>query len=175
MVQVAPNPWEQQHPPTPRHRVDGWRGEGWGQPNPRAGLAALSRLLPSTASCSQVDALGQDQALEHSSAAVVPDPCSAPPRDQGEMAQRGCPCRALVSGEHPGTPSPRMGLVGWRRQPAPGHLQDLQPPQGTESSILNAADLVLVQLPAGERQREHCWDSPGRERPVAPDASCHWT
>lgn len=52
-----------------------------------------------------------------------------------------------------------MGLACWRFQPALGHLQDLQTPQGTESPILNAADLVLVQLPEGGRQREHYWSS----------------
>lgn len=96
--------------------------------------------------------LGQDRALQHSSAAVVPDPCSALPWSQGEMSCWGCPCSALVSGEHPGTPLIQHGLVNCRLQPAPGHLQDLQPPQGTESPILNAADLVLVQLPVGEKR-----------------------
>lgn len=45
-----------------------------------------------------------------------------------------------------------MGLVNGRLQPAPCYLQDLQPPQGTESPVLNTADLVLVQLPVGEKR-----------------------
>lgn len=125
-------------------------------PNPRAWLDALSRVLPTTASCRQTDPLGQDQALEHSPAGALPDPCSAPPWGQGETACWGCPRSASVSREHPGTCPCHMGLAGWRLQLAPSHLQDLQPPQGTESPILDAADLVLVQLPAGERWKECC-------------------
>lgn len=45
------------------------------------------------------------------------------------------------------------GHVGWGLQLPPGHLQDLQAPQGTEGTILDAADLVLVQLPTGESSR----------------------
>lgn len=43
--------------------------------------------------------------------------------------------------------------MGWGLQLPPGHLQDLQAPQGTEGTILDAADLVLVQLPTGESSR----------------------
>ena len=169
---MAENPWEQQHPPSTPHRVAGWRGEGWGQPKPLGRAFCPLQASPLHSQPQPGGPQGQDQALKHSSAAVVPEPCSAPPQSQREMAHWGCPCPHR---EHPGTPSPRTGLAGWRLPPAPGHLQDLQPPQGTESPILDAADLILVQLPAEEGQREHCWDSPGRERPVAPDASCRQT
>lgn len=47
-----------------------------------------------------------------------------------------------------------MGLQTGGSSLVPSHLQDLQPPQGTESPILDAADLVLVQLPEGEREKK---------------------
>lgn len=43
-----------------------------------------------------------------------------------------------------------MERCGLGTPATPGHLQDFQPPQSPKSPILNAADLVLVQLPAGE-------------------------
>lgn len=90
MAQVAPTPWEQQHPPTPLFGVDGWRGEG--------------------------------------------------------------------------------GHVGWGLQLVPGHLQDLQAPQGTESTVLDAADLVLVQLPMGESSRSVAGTAQGHR--LAPRTAC---
>lgn len=84
-----------------------------------------------------------------------------------------------ISLQHPsewGTPEDTFilhGVAHWRVQPVPSHLQDLQPSQGTESPILNAADLVLVQLPAGEREKKGELLGQPRQRAIsAPDHFC---
>lgn len=93
-------------------------------------------------------------------------PCSCPGRD----GMLGMSLQHLSEGRHSRTPSSCMRLQTGGSSLVPSHLQDLQPPQSTESPILDAADLVLVQLPEGEREKKGELLGQPRQRAIsAPD------
>lgn len=116
---------------------------------------------------------GHDQALEHSSAAVVPEPWSAPAHAQGEMACWGCPCSTSVRGDTQGHPHPAWGCRLEAPALSPVTYRTSSPRRARKApSSMQLIWFLSSCLKEKGKKRENCWDSPGREQSVLPIFCC---